>query len=135
MQVSTLDGRKYNWKIPEKLSKGNKRQTSKLHSTTRELIKQVYPTCRFYEEVPIVVEGKKKLFLDFYIPTFGLAIEVHGQQHYNFTALYHKNKLDFLMAQANDNKKAEWCALNGINLIVLAYNEKEEEWKIKLENR
>ncbi len=102
---------------------------------TREIIKEIYPTCRFYEEVPIIVENKKKLFLDFYIPTFGLAIEVHGQQHYNFTAMFHKNKLDFLMAQANDNKKAEWCELNGINLIVLAYNEKEEEWKRKVASR
>lgn len=85
--------------------------------------------------MPIVIEGKKKLFLDFYIPTFGLAIEVHGQQHFEFSSFYHKSKLDFMLSQANDNKKAEWCQLNGINLIVLAYNEKEEEWKAKLENR
>ncbi len=132
MQVNTLDGQQYNWKIPEKLAKGNKRPTSKAHAKAKEILHSLYSTCGIYEEIPIVIEGKKKLFLDFYIPTLGIAVEVHGRQHYEFTPLYHNTKMDFFKGQANDRNKAEWCELNGITLIVLPYNEKEEEWKNKL---
>lgn len=133
MLVQTLDGKKYQWKIPEKLSKGNKRAPSAGHTTTRNILQQLYPMCGIYEEIPIVVEGRKKLFLDFYIPTIQQAIEVHGRQHYEYIPFYHRDKLQFLMSKANDRKKQEWCELNSITLIILPFNESEEEWISRLQ--
>jgi hypothetical protein len=132
MLVKTLDEQIYEWYIPEKVVKGNKRRTSLGHSTAKRLLKDLCPVCPIYEEVPILVESNKRLYLDFYIPVINLAAEVHGKQHYEFTSYYHKSKLDFLLSQGNDRKKSEWCELNEIKLVILPYFESETEWLERL---
>ena len=122
MLVLDLNGIEYEWKIPNKIAQGNKRKTSKLHQIAREVLKNAYNNTIFYEEVPFIVENKQKLFFDFYNPSLLLAIEVHGEQHYSFCSLYHKNKIDFMKQQVNDKKKRQWCSLNNIQLIELPYN-------------
>ena len=122
MKVKTLDGTEYEWKISGRTSD---RSTSNLHQIAKSLLRIKYPNVKFYEEVPIKIEGRKKLFLDFYIPQFKYAIEVNGQQHYSFSALFHKNRMDFLKAKTRDVEKATWCEVNNIDLLVLKYNEVE----------
>jgi hypothetical protein len=123
MIVKTLDGKTYDWTISEKISKGNKRKTSGLHKTARGFLREKYSNVDIYEEVPIIVEKGTKLFLDFYLPVFNLAIEVNGSQHYVFSSMFHKNQLEFLKSVTNDGKKSMWCEINDIQLVTLKYNE------------
>ena len=119
MKVKTLDGIEYEWKIPRRKS----RKTSNLHQIAKTLIRKKYPNVPFYEEVPIQTEGRQKLYLDFYIPSFTVAIEVNGEQHYAYSTMFHKSRMDFLKSKANDNKKAMWCEYNNIDLITLKFDE------------
>ncbi len=136
MLVQTLDGVEYEWRISEKIAKGNRRTTSKGHALAKRLIHELYPCCRFYEEVPVILQtsGRQKteVYLDFYLPSLSTAIEVQGQQHYKYSSFFYKSKLDFLKAQQRDRNKAEWCGINGIKLILLSYAETEEQWKTLL---
>lgn len=74
------------------------------------------------------------LFLDFFIPQIKLAIEVHGQQHYEYTPFFHKTKADFLLAKAKDEDKIEWCEINKVDIVVLKYCDTDEQWREQIEN-
>ena len=63
-----------------------------------------------------------------------MAIEVHGQQHYDYTPFFHKNKADFALAQAKDDDKIRWCELNKIDIIVLKHSDTDEQWRDQIEN-
>lgn len=128
MIVKTLDGTEYNWKIPEKVAKGNRRKTSNLHQVAKSLLRKKYPNVDIYEEVPIITERRDRLYLDFYLPTFDLVIEVNGEQHYKFSLLFHENKLAFAKSKVNDTKKAMWCEINNIELVILKYDE-IDQWE------
>ena len=88
------------------------------------------------EEVTIYVRKSDYRYLDFYIPLIKTCIEVHGEQHYNFTPFYHTNVLVFLKAQKKDREKKEWCEINNIVYIELPYNETDrwEEMVINAKN-
>ena len=128
MKITTLDEETIEWKIPSRIAQGNKRKTSNLHSIAKEIIRRKFPHTSFYEEVPVPIQKKKKLYLDFYIPSFMLAVEVNGAQHYKFNSFYHKNKMEFLMSKQNDVLKKQWCELNDIRIISLPYNE-QDNWE------
>ncbi len=124
MIAQDLDGNDYDWTISNKISRGNKRKTSNLHSIAKSLLRKKYPNTQIYEEVPIdIVIKSKKLFLDFYVPSLSLAIEVNGGQHYKFNPHFHKSKRDFYKACVNDSNKLYWCELNEIELVILKFDE------------
>jgi very-short-patch-repair endonuclease len=79
------------------------------------------------------VRKSEILYLDFYIPLNKKCIEVHGEQHYEFTPFYHANKLSFLKAQKRDKEKKEWCEINGITYVELPYN-LINEWEHRIAN-
>ena len=41
------------------------------------------------------------------------------------SSMFHKTKADFISQKKNDREKSEWCELNGIDLIVLRYDQKD----------
>lgn len=123
MIVKDLEDNEYEWAISTKVARGNRRKTSKLHATAKMLLHKKYPNVPIYEEVEILVEPKKRLYLDFYIPRLLLAIEVNGGQHYKFTSQFHTNMMGFYKALQNDKKKMEWCEINEIDLVVLKFDE------------
>ena len=65
------------------------RKRSKYHVRARNLLKEMYHSYRILEEVKLpgstLSHRKGVLFLDFLIPQISLAVEVHGQQHYEYT--------------------------------------------------
>jgi hypothetical protein len=89
----------------------------------------LYPTQPILEEVPIPGEN---LFCDFYLPRRKLVIECHGEQHYKFVRHFHGNTASFAKHKARDNRKSKWCELNNIKIVVLPYNENDEEWKNRI---
>lgn len=98
---------------------------SKLHTLARQIIKQVYPYDVLLEEIFIPTA---KIYLDFYIPMRHICIEVQGEQHSVHKLFFHKNRLEFLKAQKRDRLKKDILEENGIALIELNHNEKEQ-WK------
>ena len=130
MLVKTLDGKEYKWTLLGHNILDN-RPRSDYHKIARQLILEIYNLVLVLEEVDFKPNSSTTLYLDFYIPTYKICIEVHGEQHYKFTPFFHKTKLDFLKAQKNDRVKKDWCELNGITYIELPFNE-QETWKTRL---
>ena len=123
MQVINLDGVESKWKMGGKEVNNDRRPRSSLHKAAREILKSRFPTFQILEEVSVPIRKGKTLYFDFYLPLRKLAIEVHGEQHYAFNSLFHSSRQDFLRQKSNDRDKAEWCKLNGIELVVFSHDQ------------
>lgn len=66
---------------------------------------------------PLWLDG---LELDFYIHSKRLAIEVQGNQHFEFVPFFHGDESGFERQQERDAKKASLCRENNIKLIYIA---------------
>lgn len=124
-EFKTTTGKTYKVAL-SKFSK--KAKCSNLHLRVREILDKLLPMTFYCEE--FLVKDKTILEFDFYIHSHQLAIEVQGQQHYQFSSLFHKTKQDFINQQKRDQLKRDWCALNDIELIELKYDAKDWEEKI-----
>ena len=105
----------------------------------RDLLKEIFSGYTILEEVKLPGSRdpvkKSVLFLDFFIPNAMLGIEVHGQQHYEFSKFFHKTKAGFLKAVARDFIKEDWCNLNEIELIALKYSDTIDDWREQIDSR
>jgi hypothetical protein len=129
--VTDLDGNVHKWPPTGYVPFDDVTNKSSLHLRARELLKRIFGSQRIMEEVPL---PGTRLRLDFYIHTVGLAVEVHGEQHYRYSSYFHGSTWAFIRARGNDRRKVEWCQLNDIALIELPYNESDEEWNSRLMN-
>lgn len=139
MKVLGINGKEYIWNLSSyDIKADDKRARSKYHLRARKLLKEIYHSYRILEEVKLpgstALHRKGVLYLDFYIPQIRRAFEVHGQQHYEFCPFFHKNKADFVLAQAKDCDKIDWCKLNGIHIITLKYSDSNEDWRQQIVN-
>ena len=137
MKAKGINGKEYVWNLTSyDVFNDDSRKRSKYHIRARKLIKEIFNSYRILEEVKLPgstsLHRKSVLYLDFYIPTISLAVEVHGQQHYEYSPFFHKSKADFLKSKARDEDKIEWCDLNGIQLITLKYSESDDEWRKRI---
>lgn len=64
----------------------------------------------------------RQLRFDFYLPDKNICIEFNGIQHYKPISLFGGEKT-YLYQMKNDNIKKEFCEKNGIQLLVIPYNE------------
>ena len=140
MKVTGLNGREYNIDLKKYIIKNDdKTVKSKYHMAARKLLAEMFKGYTVLEEVKLpgsrCPSKKSALFLDFFIPSLSLGIEVHGQQHYEFCKFFHKTKAGFLTAKKRDFIKEDWCELNGIELIVLKYSDSIEHWRNEIERR
>lgn len=119
-----LDGKEH--KLILQSTKRKTRAKSAPHQKALSLLLEILPGIPIFEEVSLPGSG---LYLDIFLPSASLAIEVHGRQHYEFVPFFHKCKADFLIARKRDRQKQEWCDINGIALAILPYDE-EDKWKI-----
>ena len=136
MKVIGINGRDYTINLGKYDARRNKSRSnrSKFHLRARDLICAKYNSYIVLEEVKLPGSSKKGsyLYLDFFIPNLKLAVEVHGQQHYEYTPFFHKSRAEFLIGQNRDEAKAEWCELNNIRLVIFKYSETDDEWREKL---
>lgn len=132
MKVCGFDNRTYTWPPSGYVPLENEtKPRSNLHIRTRKILRDLYPTQRILEEVPLPSTG---LFADFVVSQLNIVVEVHGEQHYNFIPHFHGTKMNFIHARQNDSKKREWCELNNIRYIELPYNESDEQWRQRIIN-
>jgi len=134
MIVNDLNGISSAWKISVSPKSKKRNKTSNYHSLAKSLLGIMYPVYSICEEIPINIQNNIWLYLDIYLPTINMAIEIHGEQHYSFNVFFHKTQLGFLQQKQNDRLKQEWCKLNNVALICLPYNETTEEWQDRIEN-
>lgn len=129
MKVKDTKGRIWPWSLTGHIiADNNLRPRSEIHLKTRELLKIIYPLDTVLEELSIPGEN---LFADFYLPLRKKMIEVHGEQHYKYISHFHNNLQGFKDSKERDTRKALWCQINNITLIVLKYNE-EEKWQSQI---
>jgi hypothetical protein len=72
----------------------------------------------------------ERLRLDVYCPSYKLAAEYHGRQHFFYTAKFYDSKYDFIEAQKRDERKLELCKAQGIALVVFRYNDNLNEHSV-----
>ena len=136
MKVRDLNGDVRKWKLAGEVGRGSdERPRSQLHLKARHLLTELYPTVQIMEEVPISLRRGQTAYLDFFINTLKLAVEVHGSQHYKYNTLYHSSAQDFIGQKKRDADKKEWCKLNNFTYIELPYNEKVEQWHFRISQR
>ena len=136
MKIRDLNNEAHTWKLNGYVIAANDmRPRSKLHLTARELLTELFPTVQVLEEVLVPLTRYEKAYVDFYINTIKLVIEVHGQQHYRFNSLFHTSAQDFANQKKKDRRKKEWCEYNNITYIELPYNESKEKWKSRIQQR
>ena len=128
MKVVDLNGKSSKWKMTHSEGRGHR---SKLHLSARAMLKKLYPTVLILEEVTINPRFGEALYLDFYIPLHQLCVEVHGQQHYKYSTMFHSSRADFLSQRKRDATKEEWCDINNIYFVALPYSEGIDEWRAK----
>jgi hypothetical protein len=139
LKVIGINGKEYMWNLSKyDVKANNTRKRSKYHLRARSLLKEIYHSYRILEEVKLpgstATHRKGVLYLDFYIPQIKKAFEVHGQQHYDFSPFFHKSKADFVLSQAKDEDKIEWCRLNDIDIVILKYSDNDQQWRYQIEN-
>ncbi len=139
MKVKGINGKEYTWNLTGyDVFNDDKRKRSKYHIRARLLLKEIFNSYRILEEVKLPgsteLHRKSVLYLDFYIPSIRLGIEVHGEQHYAFCPFFHKSKADFLKGKARDEDKIAWCELNNITLVTLKYTESDDEWRQRIKS-
>jgi hypothetical protein len=64
-----------------------------------------------------------RLKLDVYCPSYNLAAEYHGRQHFFYTQRFFDSPYEFKEAQKRDEKKIQMCKELGITLVVFRYND------------
>lgn len=131
MKVVGLDGKIQTWSLMH----GNnpERKSSAYHKKARTLLKELFRSDVIWEEVTIP-GMRPPLYADFVLPFRKLVVEVHGEQHYKWIEHFHSTKKEFLIAQARDAKKSDWCKLNGLAFVELPYMETIDEWRERIIN-
>ena len=92
-----LDGKEH--KLILQSTKRKTRAKSAPHQKALSLLLEILPGVVIFEEVTLPGCG---LYLDIFMPSISLAVEVHGRQHYEFVPFFHKTKADFLLARKRD---------------------------------
>lgn len=128
MKVIGLDNREYSWGIHNSNPRGN---ASSYHQRARTVLTEMFPFDKIAEELAI---PSTRLYCDFYVPSAKLMVEVHGQQHYEYVHLFHKNKLNYYKGKARDRQKIEFCNANYITYVELPFGENDVEWTTRIRN-
>lgn len=128
MKVIGVDDKEYTWAIHKSSPRAN---ASSYHIRARTLLYGMYPCSKISEELQI---PSTKLYCDFFVPSPKLMIEVHGEQHYEYVHIFHKNQMNFFKGRMRDRQKIDFCNNNGIVYVELPYGETDSEWEARIGN-
>lgn len=103
--------------------KDQKKKTSRGQAALTAAMQKLLPGQKIVNEFHI----GERLKLDVYCPTYKLAAEFHGRQHFYYTKRFFDSRYDFEEAQKRDLRKIELCKQNGIDLVVFRYNDELTE--------
>jgi|TARA_R110000824_G_scaffold244366_5_gene433126 very-short-patch-repair endonuclease len=118
-----LNGAKKKLKTPTRyLIDWDAKSRSKIQRKVKLLLQPFWMYDIVFEEMPLV--GSRMTF-DFYNSNKRIALEVDGNQHYNYNKFFHAgSRQKFFQQIDRDDKKEVFCKTNDIKLIRIF--EKEE---------
>jgi hypothetical protein len=103
--------------------KGGKKKMSRGQTALTSIMKKLLPGQKIINEFHI----GNKMKLDVYCPSYQVAAEYHGRQHFFYTQRFFDSKYEFEEAIERDRVKLDWCNENGVALVVFRYNDKLTE--------
>lgn len=98
----------------------NTESASSYQTAVKKFLRQYWCTCLVCEEFRIPGTKLRTDFLNF---TKKIAVEVHGEQHYEFNPFFHKNRENYKMSFSRDSSKEEWYSLNNFELLEIKFDE------------
>lgn len=87
------------------------------------LLKEVFPYTKIKEEYYVEYKGQR-LFVDFFLPSFSIAVEVHGRQHDEFVEHFHVDSLGWKKHKKRDRIKEAWAEQSNITYVVIRESDK-----------
>lgn len=99
--------------------KESRKKVSRGQTALTNIMKKLLPSEKIVNEFYL----DDKLRLDVYCPSYKLAAEYHGRQHFFYTSKFYESKYEFEEAKKRDEKKVQLCKERGIALIVIRYND------------
>lgn len=114
MDIKLLNGNTVRLVLARYRRKVGGRSKSKFQHSVGDQLAVDYPHDNIYEEVFIPGE---RFFLDFFIPSISLVVECHGKQHVEHIRHFHKTKTEFHRQLDTDQRKRDWCTLNGFRFL------------------
>lgn len=103
--------------------KDSKKKMSRGQTALTSIMKKLLPGEKIINEFHI----GNKMKLDVYCPSYQIAAEYHGRQHFFYTQRFFDSKYEFEEAVERDKTKLDWCKENGVGLVVFRYNDKLTE--------
>lgn len=93
----------------------DKKCRSKIQKSVKDLLYPHWVADIVFEEMPVL---GTRMTLDFYNANKKLAVEVDGNQHYQYNKFFHSNsRQNFLSQLQRDEKKEYFCEINQIRLV------------------
>ncbi len=114
MEVRLLKGGTTKLRLSNKRLRAKGKSKSQFQHEIGKQLSEKYPHDLIFEEVIVSGDG---FIIDFFIPSLNLVVECHGSQHQKHIRHFHKTKQEFHRQQDTDQKKRDWCELNGFKLI------------------
>lgn len=94
---------------------------SKLQKEIYELVKDLYSAYVVEYEYPIADLNQR---IDIYVPILGIAIEIHGEQHYRYNSFFFADEFAWEKSKRLDTAKSQYLNSKGIKLVEIPYNTK-----------
>lgn len=120
MKVKLLDGSTAEIQLRNYVYNPRVETRSKFQTKVGRQLCEQFPHDIIFGEVRI---PRENLILDFLIPSVSLAVECQGEQHMHQVKHFHSTKKQFHNQQDRDDRKKQWCLLNGIKLVEIHYGE------------
>jgi len=103
--------------------KESRKKVSRGQTALTNIMKKLLPSEKIINEFQL----GENLRLDVYCPSYKLAAEYHGRQHFYYTSKFFESKYEFEQALIRDQRKLELCKEKGIALVVVRYNDELTE--------
>lgn len=103
--------------------KRNNRKLSRGHSALTQMMQRILPN----EEIVNEFHIGERLRLDIYCPSYNLAAEYHGRQHFFYSNHFHGDLDSFKESVERDKRKEEVCREKGIALVVFRFSDELSE--------
>ena len=103
--------------------KESRKKVSRGQTALTNIMKKLLPSEKIVNEFQL----GENLRLDVYCPSYKLAAEYHGRQHFYYTSKFFESKYEFEQSLLRDKRKLELCKEKGIALVVVRYNDELTE--------
>lgn len=106
--------------------KESRKKVSRGQTALTNIMKKLLPNEKIVNEFYL----DDKLRLDVYCPSYKLAAEYHGRQHFYYTSKFFESRYEFEESLKRDQKKIDLCKEKGIALVVVRYNDELTEQSV-----